>query len=107
VISLVEDAHGNPLDVSRKQRTVSTALLSRDRGCSFPGCHRKHYLDAHHLRHWARGGETSIDNLTLLCTHHHRMLPRVGLASNEKRTAPCVLGAPMGARRLSAGRLHG
>jgi hypothetical protein len=84
VISLVEDAHGNPLDVSRKQRTVSTALkralLSRDRGCSFPGCHRKHYLDAHHLRHWARGGETSIDNLTLLCTYHHRMLHEGGFS---------------------------
>lgn len=84
VISLVEDARGNPLDIGRKQRTVPTALkralLSRDRGCSFPGCHRKHYLDAHHLRHWAHGGETSLDNLTLLCTHHHRMLHEGGFS---------------------------
>ena len=57
VVTVVEDERGTPLDVGRKQRTVSTplkrALYSRDRGCSFPGCERKRYLDAHHLKHWA------------------------------------------------------
>ena len=75
---IVEDAHGNPLDVGRKQRTVplaiKRALLARDRGCTFPGCHRTHYVDAHHIRHWAVGGETSAGNLILLCTQHHRLL---------------------------------
>lgn len=78
VVQVVEDADGNPLDVGRKQRTVSTplkrALYARDRGCTFPGCHRTHYLDAHHIEHWVRGGETSAKNLTLLCTLHHRLL---------------------------------
>jgi hypothetical protein len=78
LVTVLEDEHGTPLDVGRKQRTVSTplrrALYSRDRGCSFPGCERKRYLDAHHLKHWAEGGDTSLDNLTLLCTHHHRCL---------------------------------
>jgi hypothetical protein len=82
IITVVNDEHGNPLDVGRKHRTVSTtlkrALHSRDRGCTFPGCQRKRYLDAHHLRHWAHGGETSVDNLTLLCTHHHRLLHEGG-----------------------------
>jgi len=82
LITLVEDENGTPLDLGRKQRTVSTALKralwSRDRGCSFPGCHRKRYLDAHHLHHWAEGGDTSLDNLTLLCTHHHRQLHEGG-----------------------------
>jgi mono/diheme cytochrome c family protein len=61
-----------PLNVGRKQRTVPTqlkrALYARDRSCTFPGCHRKHYLDAHHLKHWANGGETTRENLALLCT---------------------------------------
>jgi len=27
-----------------------------------------------HIRHWADGGATSLDNLTLLCSYHHRLL---------------------------------
>ncbi len=84
VVLVVEDGDGNPLDVGRKQRTVSTpikrALYARDRGCTFPGCHRKRYLDGHHLTHWINGGETSPDNMTLLCTHHHRQLHEGGFS---------------------------
>jgi hypothetical protein len=80
VVLVAEDADGQPLDVSRKQRTVSTplkrALYARDRGCTFPGCHRTRYLDGHHLKHWIDGGETNPLNLTLLCTHHHGLLHR-------------------------------
>jgi hypothetical protein len=78
LVTVVEGEHGAPLDVGRKQRTASTplkrALYARDRGCTFPGCHRRRYLDGHHLEHWLHGGETSADNMTLLCTHHHRLL---------------------------------
>lgn len=78
MVSVTEDDRGAPLDVGRKQRIVSTplkrALWSRDRGCTFPGCPNRRYIDAHHIRHWADGGETSIENLTLLCSHHHRAL---------------------------------
>jgi hypothetical protein len=78
LVTVVEGASGDPLDVGRKQRTASTAirraLYARDRGCTFPGCHCKRYLDGHHLRHWIDGGETSTGNLTLLCTYHHRLL---------------------------------
>jgi len=84
VVTIVEDETGTPLDVGRKRRTVSTALeralWSRDRGCTFPGCHRKHYVDAHHIRHWANGGETCLENLTLLCSHHHRLLHEGGFS---------------------------
>ena len=82
LVTIVEDERGMPLDVGRKQRTVSTALkralYSRDRGCTFPGCVRAHYVDAHHIRHWADGGDTSLENTTLLCTHHHRLLHEGG-----------------------------
>ena len=30
------------------------------------------FCDAHHVRHWAQGGETRLDNLVLLCRKHHR-----------------------------------
>ena len=78
MIAVVDDERGSPLAVSRRRRTVSTTLMralwSRDRGCSFPGCERSHYVDAHHIHHWANGGATSLENLTLLCSYHHRLL---------------------------------
>jgi hypothetical protein len=77
-VLVAEDENGNPLDVGRKQRTVSTALrralYARDRRCTFPGCQRKRYLDGHHLKHWINGGETAPDNMTLQCNYHHRLL---------------------------------
>ena len=82
VVVVTEDERGAPLSVGRKQRTVSTsirrALWSRDRGCTFPGCHRTKFVDAHHVQHWVDGGETSVDNLVLLCSHHHRLLHEGG-----------------------------
>ncbi len=82
VVELIEDAEGSPIDVGRRRRTVSTplkrALFARDRGCTFPGCHRTRFVDAHHIRHWVDGGETSLENTTLLCTYHHRLLHEGG-----------------------------
>jgi hypothetical protein len=70
---------GKPLDVGRAARTIPPAirraLVTRDRGCRFPGCDRPpEWTDAHHLQHWADGGETRVDNLVLLCRRHHRMV---------------------------------
>jgi hypothetical protein len=82
VVVVTEDESGTPLTVSRKQRTVSTsirrAVVSRDRHCTFPGCHRTRFVEAHHVDHWVEGGETSVDNLTLLCDFHHRLLHEGG-----------------------------
>ncbi|MET0628099.1 MAG: DUF222 domain-containing protein [Acidimicrobiia bacterium] len=64
------------LDVGRRTRVVSRALRRaierRDRHCVFPGCTAPlHWCDVHHLRHWADGGETSLENCALLCRRHH------------------------------------
>jgi len=82
--SVVEIGHGidgSVLDVGRKTRTippsVRRALEVRDRGCRFPGCGLR-FTDAHHIKHWADGGETSLNNLLLLCSHHHRLLHEEG-----------------------------
>jgi len=66
------------LDVGRTTRSVPAALRRalalRDKGCTHPGCTRPHHwCDAHHIVHWADGGETSLANLVLLCRRHHRM----------------------------------
>jgi hypothetical protein len=53
--------------------SLRRALVARDRGCAFPGCDRPPGLyQAHHARHWADGGDTSIDNCILLRETHHR-----------------------------------
>jgi len=83
-VVIVEDEHGEPLNVGRKTRTVPTAirraLWSRDKGCVFPGCRNKRFVDAHHIQHWSAGGETSLDNLLLLCTRHHRLVHEGGFS---------------------------
>ena len=72
--SLVRDGH--------RTRTippsVRRALRTRDRGCRFPGCENRRFVDAHHLKHWAHGGETTLDNLVLLCRRHHRTVHEGG-----------------------------
>ncbi len=70
VVVLQHAPDGAILDVGRKTRTVPPALRralqARDRQCRFPGCHARR-CDAHHVRHWADGGATRLDNLVLLC----------------------------------------
>ena len=51
------------------------ALVVRDRHCRFPHCTRPPIMcHAHHITHWIDGGATSLDNLLLLCGHHHRLI---------------------------------
>ncbi len=75
VIALIENDDGEPLNVGRKTRTISAPLRrvlnARDKGCRFPGCANTRYLDAHHVTHWANGGETKLSNLVSLCRFHH------------------------------------
>lgn len=81
-VVIVEDESGEPLSVGRKTRIVPTAikraLRARDRGCAFPGCHNTRFVDAHHVQHWSAGGETSLGNLLLLCSRHHRLVHEGG-----------------------------
>ncbi|MGQ0624383.1 MAG: DUF222 domain-containing protein [Sporichthyaceae bacterium] len=74
--ALLLNADGVPLKVGRDHRTVThgqwIALVERDRGCVFPGCTRPAaWTEAHHVRHWADGGPTDLDNMVLLCSIHH------------------------------------
>ena len=77
-----EDEKGEPLSIGRKTRTVPTAikraLVARDKRCAFPGCQHQRFVDAHHIQHWSAGGETSLDNLMLLCSQHHKLVHEGG-----------------------------
>jgi hypothetical protein len=81
VVRVSHDTDGSVLDVGRRMRTVPPAIRRaldvRDRGCRFPGCGLR-FAEAHHFRHWADGGETSLANCVLLCRHHHRLVHEGG-----------------------------
>jgi hypothetical protein len=73
--------NGVPLWMSESTRTANRhqrrALQFRSGGtggCEYPGCTQTRYLDAHHVVFWSHDGATAIDNMVLLCGHHHRAL---------------------------------
>lgn len=109
IVTLIEKA-GEPVSVGRKTRSVppslARALRSRDGGCRFPGCGRTRFVDAHHVRHWAHGGATSLENLVQLCRHHHRLVHEGGF-SVEVARGGFVFRRPDGGIIETAPRLPG
>lgn len=90
------DAAGLSLGRSRRlvSRSQRQALAVRDGGCSFPGCDRPpEWTDAHHLHHWADGGNTDLDNLVLLCRRHH-VLCHEGSWRLERMTDGRLMAVP-------------
>ncbi|MBB5833761.1 HNH endonuclease [Kribbella italica] len=74
VIPLVLGSDSEPLDVGTEHRFVTPAIRRalnvRDQGCIICGAPPA-MSEAHHVVHWADGGETRITNLALLCKRHH------------------------------------
>jgi hypothetical protein len=66
--------------VEREEYGLAEPRPAEPPRCRFPGCEMSRFVDAHHVRHWAHGGETSLDNLVLLCRHHHRLVHEGGFA---------------------------
>jgi hypothetical protein len=83
IVRIIE-RDGTPLSVGRRTRTIPPALRRalrrRDGGCRFPGCTHERFLHAHHIRHWAHGGPTKLENLIHLCSYHHRLVHEGGFA---------------------------
>jgi hypothetical protein len=75
VTRVITRGASQPIDVGRASRTVTVSqwrtLVVRDRGCV--GCAAPAaWCEAHHIRHWADGGPTNLDNLALVCWGCHR-----------------------------------
>jgi len=67
---------GAVLDLGVRVRLASAAqrkaLIARDGGCVMVGCGMPpERCDVHHVRAWAQGGPTDLDNLVLLCGREH------------------------------------
>jgi hypothetical protein len=95
-----ENKQGEPLDIGRKTRSIPPAirraLKRRDHGCRFPGCNCNRFVDAHHIQHWADGGETSMDNLVLLCRTHHRLVHEAGYGVHKSADKGVIFSMPDG-----------
>ncbi len=99
----------------RKTWTISPrtrkAVLARDRHrCTVPGCTSSAFVDVHHIRHRAHGGDDRMRNLTTLCelhhTHHHEGMIKIegeGGAIRVTHADGRSYGAPpAGVRPMSA-----
>ncbi|MCJ7558215.1 MAG: HNH endonuclease, partial [Gammaproteobacteria bacterium] len=75
---------------------IRRALRFRDAGCRFPGCTHTHFVDGHHIKHWADGGETSLNNLVQLCRHHHRLVHEGGYACERSAEGSIEIRSPAG-----------
>jgi hypothetical protein len=75
---IMPEHDGIPVGIGRTSRRIppwlNRQLRLRDQGCRFPGCGRRRWAHGHHIIFWGSGGRTDLDNLALLCGHHHRLV---------------------------------
>lgn len=73
---------GKTIGSGRKTRLfppkVMRALQARDQGCRFPGCHRRRWVQGHHIKEWNQGGESNENNGLMLCWFHHAFVHEHG-----------------------------
>ena len=71
--------NGNELALYHTKHIATPAqrivLHARDRGCSFPDCDVPGYLtEVHHVTNFSQCHQTNIDDLTLACGPHHKLV---------------------------------
>jgi hypothetical protein len=94
---VITDGPHQVLDVGRSTRTVPialrTAITVRDRTCVMRGCSATAaHCDVHHLKHWADGGSTDLDNCVLLCRFHHSWIHRNRWQITRSRAGDYAMG---------------
>lgn len=75
----IVDRHGQVLNVGRASRLATDkqvkALMAMWGGqCAMPGCIHRRFMEIHHIREWADGGMTDLDNLLPLCSGCHSLV---------------------------------
>jgi hypothetical protein len=88
---VIFDHLGRVLDLGRTKRIASPdqriVLLNKDRGCTFPGCTVPRFLtEVHHAEcDWAEDGVTNINDLTLACGPHNRLVKPGGWRIRKRK----------------------
>ena len=80
-----------------------SALNERDRGCVFPGCDAPvHWCHAHHITPYEIGQTTRLDDLVLLCGHHHRAIHTEFTLARDHTTGKITVTRPDGTEIATA-----
>jgi hypothetical protein len=100
LVAVGGDGEGENLNIGRRSRSIPPALrralMVRDHGCAFPGCSHTRFLHAHHIEHWLHGGETSLENTVLTCSHHHHLLHEGGWTISRDADGSFLFHSPSG-----------
>ncbi len=90
-LTIFDDHKEEVLYLGRAKRCASAAqriaLLSKDRGCTRPGCDAPGYqTQVHHINGWAsEDGPTDITNLTLACGPDNRLVEEGGWTTRKRK----------------------
>jgi hypothetical protein len=88
---VIFDEMGRVLDLGRTKRIASQdqriVLHAKDRGCTFPGCTVPGFLtEVHHAEcDWADGGLTNVNDESLACGPHHRLVKPGGWRTRKRK----------------------
>jgi hypothetical protein len=100
VIVALDDDLGHTMYEGRARRfpsrTQRREVMRRDRHCRFPGCTNVTFTNVHHIKRWGSGGRTDLENLVLLCQHHHYRLHSSGWSMTGNANEELTLIAPTG-----------
>jgi hypothetical protein len=100
MVVAVDDSLGHTMYEGRTRRFPSGAqrreVIRRDRQCRFPGCANATFAAVHHIVPWSLGGGTDLDNLILLCKHHHGMVHRNGWSMTGNPNEELTIENPKG-----------
>jgi hypothetical protein len=100
VIVALDDEFGHTMYEGRARRFPSgpqrREVMRRDRHCRFPGCANVTFTNVHHIKPWGSGGRTDLENLVLMCQHHHYRLHSSGWSMTGNANEELTLVAPTG-----------
>ncbi len=78
----IDDDVGRTMFEGRARRWATAVqrreVTRRDRHCRFPGCNNATFTNVHHIVLWSAGGFTDLENLAMLCEHHHHLVHSSG-----------------------------
>jgi len=102
----VDDDAGRTMYEGRSRRDPTGAqrreVRRRDRHCRFPGCVNVTFTDTHHIKRWKPDrGPTDLDNLCLLCVHHHHLVHRGEWTMSGNANAELTFVGPSGRVMMS------
>ena len=102
VMVALDDEFGHTMYEGRARRfpsgTQRREVVRRDRHCRFPGCANVTFTNVHHIKPWGSGGRTDLENLVLMCQHHHYRLHSSGWSMTGNANEELTLVAPTGRR---------